>query len=49
MATLAVIYWTVTPVAVKIGLGVLGIAFSPDVSMIEQVFTSYERYEREGL
>jgi O-antigen/teichoic acid export membrane protein len=49
MATLAVIYWADIPVAAKIGIGVLGIAFNPGISPIEQVFTSYERYEKEGI
>ena len=41
--------WEVMPMYVKVMFLILGCLFVPDVSMLEQIFTFYDRYEREGI
>jgi hypothetical protein len=49
LLTSVVLFWTDMSFALKSIIAATCTIFVPDVSMIEQVFTPYERYEKEGL
>lgn len=46
--TLSGIYWSSLPGFMRVVITILGMIFSPDFSMIEQLFISYKRYRKEG-
>lgn len=49
LLTSVVLFWTDMSFALKAIIAMIGTILVPDVSMIGQVFTPYERYEKEGL
>ena len=44
-----VFYWPVLPILARVVAILVGALVAPDASTVEQIFTSYERYQREGL
>jgi hypothetical protein len=47
-AIICLFLWQEIPMYVKGLISILGWVFVPDVSMLEQIFTSYDCYDREG-
>lgn len=48
-AIICFVTWQDMPTYVRVFISLLGLVFVPDMSMLEQIFTSYDRYEREGI
>jgi len=42
-------YWSWLPMLLKGAAVIVASVVGPDIELLEQIFTSYERYSREGL
>ena len=49
VSAVSITFWSAIPLFIKTIVVILGFIFQPGLEMVEQLFMSFDRYDKEGL